>query len=88
MQNGMEKPAVNIGSTAPAPTNPSRRTWMIVESATTTNEANTIQVTYESPSFEAFATITGVTSSVAEAIRLNCSPYPTDASRGGDSSAS
>ena len=61
---------------------------MIVDNATTTSEANTIHVTYESPSFEAFATITGVTSSVADAIRLNCSPYPIEGSRRGDSSAS
>ena len=74
MQKGMAKAAVNIGSTAPAPTNPSLRTWMIVESPTTTSEANTIQVTYDPPRSAAFATITGVTSSVAEAIRLNCSP--------------
>ena len=45
MQKGMANAAVNIGSTAPAPTNPSFRTWMMVESPTTTREANTIQVT-------------------------------------------
>ena len=27
MQNGIEKAAVNMGSTAPAPIGPSRRTW-------------------------------------------------------------
>ena len=47
---------------------------MIVESPTTTREANTIQVTYEPPRSAAFATMTGVTSRVADAIRLNCRP--------------
>ena len=42
MQKGMAKGAVVIGSTAPAPTNPSRRTWMNVASPTTSNEAKTI----------------------------------------------
>ena len=44
MQNGMEKAAVNIGSTAPAPTGPTRRTCSKVATPQTSSEANTIQV--------------------------------------------
>ena len=43
MQNGMEKAAVNSGSTAPAPTGPSRRTCSNVATPTTTSVAKTIQ---------------------------------------------
>ena len=43
MQKGMEKAAVNIGSTAPAPAGPMRRTWSSVATPQTTSEANTIQ---------------------------------------------
>ena len=42
MQNGMAKAAVNIGSTAPAPTGPSRRTCRIVDRPQTRSEAKTI----------------------------------------------
>ena len=44
MQKGMEKAAVNIGSTAPAPTGPMRRTCSRVAAPQTSSEANTIQV--------------------------------------------
>ena len=42
MQNGMANAAVNIGSTAPAPTAPRRRTWISVDRPTTIREAKTI----------------------------------------------
>ena len=42
IQKGMEKAAVNMGSTAPEPTVPSRRTWSNVDTPTTSNEAKTI----------------------------------------------
>ena len=42
MQNGIEKAAVNIGRTAPAPTGPTRFTCSSVESPTTISEAKTI----------------------------------------------
>ena len=42
MQNGMEKAAVNIGRTAPAPTGPTRRTCSSVDTPTTSSEAKTI----------------------------------------------
>ena len=74
MQNGMAKAAVNIGSTAPAPTGPSRRTCRIVDRPQTRSEAKTIHTRYESSRPEALATMTGVTSKVAEAMRLNCRP--------------
>ena len=88
MQNGIAKAAVNIGSTAPAPTKPSRRTCNSVERPTTTSEAKTIHTTYGSPRSDALATITGVTSSVADAIRLNCAPKPRVVRNGGRSCAS
>ena len=74
MQNGMEKAAVNSGRTDPAPTGPSRRTCSSVASPTTTRDAKTIHARYGSPLPDALATMTGVTSRVAEAIRLNCNP--------------
>ena len=87
MQNGIAKAAVNIGSTAPAPTKPSRRTCNSVERPTTTSEAKTIHTTYGSPRSDALATITGVTSSVADAIRPNCAPRPRVVRSGGRSCA-
>jgi hypothetical protein len=42
MQNGIEKAAVNIGATAPAPTGPNLRTCTSVPTPTTTSEAKTI----------------------------------------------
>ena len=42
IQNGIEKAAVNSGSTAPAPTGPSRRTCSNVATPTTTSVAKTI----------------------------------------------
>ena len=42
MQNGMEKAAVNMGSTAPAPTGPARRTCTSVDTPATSREAKTI----------------------------------------------
>ena len=45
MQKGMAKAAVNMGRTAPAPTGPSRRTWISVDKPTTRREAKTIHVT-------------------------------------------
>ena len=88
MQNGMDTAAVNIGSRAPAPTGPMRRACIRVEIPTTIREANTIQSRYESPRPDSLATITGVTSNVAEAIRLNWAPYPADGRIGGLSSTS
>ena len=41
MQKGMETAAVNIGSSAPAPTGPTRRTWTKVDNPTTIREAKT-----------------------------------------------
>ena len=43
MQKGMEKAAVNMGSTAPAPTGPTRLTCTSVETPATRREAKTIQ---------------------------------------------
>ena len=74
MQNGMAKAAVKNGITAPAPNGPRRRTCTSVERPTASSEAKTIHVTYGSPLSDAFATMTGVTSNVAEAIMLNCRP--------------
>ena len=71
MQKGMETAAVNIGSMAPAPNGPMRRTCSRVDRPTTTSEAKTIQSRYDSPRSDALATITGVTNRVAAAIRLN-----------------
>ena len=42
MQNGMEKAAVNMGRTAPAPTGPNRRVCNSVDAPQTTREAKTI----------------------------------------------
>ena len=42
MQNGMEKAAVNMGRSAPAPIGPSRRTCSNVDTPTTIREAKTI----------------------------------------------
>ena len=67
MQNGVAKMAVNMGKTAPAPTGPSRRTCTIVDRPQTRSEAKTIQMRKESSRPEALATMTGVTSRVAEA---------------------
>ena len=44
IQNGMEKAAVNMGRTAPAPTGPRRRTCTRVERPTAINDAKTIHV--------------------------------------------
>ena len=74
MQNGMEKAAVNRGRTARAPTGPSCRTWISVATPTAMREANTTHVRYASSRPDAFATMMGVTSSVADAIRPNCRP--------------
>ena len=43
MQKGMEKAAVNMGSTAPAPTGPTRRTCNSVDTPATSRDAKTIQ---------------------------------------------
>ena len=43
MQKGIEKAAVNMGSTAPAPTGPTRRTCTSVDTPATRREAKTIQ---------------------------------------------
>ena len=83
MQNGIENAAVNIGSTAPPPIGPNRRTWISVDTPTTTSDANTIQIRYASSIPAASDTTTGVTSSVADAIKLNCAPSPSDESSGG-----
>ena len=45
MQNGMANAAVNIGSTAPAPTVPMRRTCSSVETPTTMSATKIIHVT-------------------------------------------
>ena len=74
MQKGMEKAAVNMGRAAPPPTDPSLRACSNVDTPTTSSEAKTIHTRYDSSLPEAFATTTGVTSRVAEAIRLNCKP--------------
>ena len=74
MQKGMAKAAVNMGRTVPAPTGPRRRTCSRVARPHTNREAKTIHVRYASPLPDSWATTTGVTSSAAEAIRLNCSP--------------
>ena len=71
MQNGMEKAAVNMGSMEPAPTSPTRRTCTSVDRPATSSEANTIHSKYAPSRPDALATTTGVTSSVADAIRLN-----------------
>ena len=65
-----------------------RRAWIKVEIPTTTKDAKTIQLTYQSPRPEACATITGVTNNVAEAKRLNCNPSPAVVGIGGFSSTS
>ena len=83
MQNGMEKAAVNRGSTVPDPTGPSRRTCSRVARPTTSSEAKTTHVRYASSRPDALATTTGVTSKVADAIRLNWKPKPREARRGG-----
>lgn len=88
MQNGIENAAVNIGSTAPPPTGPIRRTCTSVDTPTTSSDANTIHVRYASSIPAASDTTTGVTSRVADAIRLNCAPSPSDESSGGLSCAS
>ena len=43
MQKGIEKAAVNMGSTAPPPTGPMRRTCTSVDMPATSREAKTIQ---------------------------------------------
>ena len=74
MQKGIAKAAVNMGRTVPAPAGPNRRTCNRVARPHTSREAKTIHVRYASPLLDSCATTTGVTSSAAEAIRLNCSP--------------
>ena len=88
IQNGIANAAVNIGRTTPPPRGPMRRAWIRVEIPTTTNDANTIQLMYQSPKPDACATITGVTNNVAEAKRLNCNPSPAVVGTGGFSSTS
>ena len=88
MQKGIANAAVNIGRTTPPPNGPTRRAWIKVEIPTTTKDAKTIQLTYQSPRPDACATITGVTSNVAEAKRLNCNPSPAVVEIGGFSSTS
>ena len=88
MQNGMANGAVAIGITEPAPTGPTRLTCSRVATPTTSSEAKTIHTRYGSPSPDAVATITGVISNVAEAMKLNCRPRPRVARRGGLSCAS
>ena len=65
MQKGMEKAAVNMGSIAPAPTTPTRRTCIIVVRPATSRDAKTTHTRYESSRPDALATTTGVTKSVA-----------------------
>ena len=60
----------------------------MVETPTTTRDAKTIQLTYQSPRPEACATITGVTNNVADARRLNCNPSPAVVGMDGFSSTS
>ena len=74
MQNGIAKAAVNMGRTAPAPTGPNLRTCINVDTPQTSREAKTTHTRYDSPLPDALATTTGVTSRVAEAIRLNWNP--------------
>ena len=88
MQKGMEKAAVNMGSTARAPTGPMPLTCTRVDSPTTIREAKTIHDRYESPRPDSLATITGVTSRAADAMRLNWEPRPRVVRRGGFSCAS
>ena len=88
IQNGIANAAVNIGRTTPPPIGPTRRAWIRVEIPTTTNDAKTIQLMYQSPRPDAWATITGVTNNVAEAKRLNCKPSPAVVGIGGFSSTS
>ena len=71
MQKGIENAAVNIGSTAPPPIGPIRRTCISVDTPTTTSYANTIHVRYALSIPATSDTTTGVTSSVSEAIKLN-----------------
>ena len=60
-----------MGSIALAPTGPAPRTCIIVVRPATSREAKTTHSRYESSRPDALATTTGVTSSVADAIRLN-----------------
>ena len=61
MQKGMEKAAVNMGSIAPAPITPTRRTCIIVVRPATSRDAKTTHTRYESSRPDALATTTGVT---------------------------
>ena len=71
MQNGMENAAVNMGNMDPVPTRPTLRTCTSVDTPATSRDAKTTHTRNESSRPDALATTTGVTNSVADAMRLN-----------------